>query len=471
MHPPLYSKSITELAHLIRNKDIQVIELVREMLDRIETMNEKLNAFITVNPDAEAIAHQLDQQLKEDIDIGPLYGIPIAVKDMIDTHDMKTTMGSKIYENFVPTADARVVEHLQNAGAIIIGKTNTHQFAYGPTGDRSHFGPMRNPYDPTKMAGGSSGGSAVSVTAGLSSGALGTDTSGSVRIPASFCGLVGMKPTNSLLPLKGVFPLSGSLDVVGPMTKTVADNALMLNVLQSDGGNGQYTQSIGEDIAGLSIGIPYPHFFETINEEIAANFEMVKQHLKDAGAKIHDLHIPEIDIILKAQRTIIAYESYQVHAENVARYPGDWEAEVKERIEKTTQTEADYREALHVQHASRVIFYQAMQDVDALLTPTTSILPPDINQRVLNHVTTGGTDKTVDVRSEITRLSAPSNIAGLPSLTLPSGLSKAGMPFGVQLIGKDNHEATLYQIGYALEQSLQLNLDIPDVTNGEGINK
>lgn len=451
MDTPLSSKSIWELSCLIRNKNIQVIELVREALQTTEYRNDELNAFITINPEAEDVARQMDQQIASGKDMGPLYGIPIGVKDMIDTDNMKTTMGSKIYENFVPSEGAEVVKRLKKAGAVIIGKTNTHSFAYGPTGDRSYYGPMRNPYDKTKMAGGSSGGSAVAVAAGLCNGALGTDTSGSIRIPSSFCGLVGMKPTNGSIPTSGVHPLAESLDCVGPMTRTVEDNALMMDVLTNRNPLVVNTASIGKGVSNLSVGIPDSFFFDDVNQEIAVNVHTMIERLRQMGIRTYDIYIPDVDAIWSAQKTVIAYEAYQLHKENVVNFPNDWDMEVKERLENTAITEEAYHKALKIQQESKQIFKTAMNNVDALLTPTSPILTPDVNQRVLNHVNADGLTVETEVRSMITRLTAPINLIGLPCLTLPSGFSSSGLPLGVQLIGKENEENILYQIGYALQ--------------------
>ena len=451
MDMSLSTKSIKELSLLIKNREIQVIELMHAMLQKINKMNDALNAFITINPEAEAIAHEMDRQLALGNGEGALFGIPIGVKDMVYTRGMRTTMGSKIYEHFVPEKDAEVVKRLKNAGAIMIGKTNTHQFAYGPTGDRSYFGPMRHPYDTTKMAGGSSGGSASSVTAGLCSGSIGTDTSGSIRIPSAFCGLVGMKPTNGSVPVDGVHPLSETLDCVGPMTKNVADNAILLDVLKGNHVGNPFDSHMTDDITDLTVGIPHPFFLDDINEEVEANFRKVKGLLRRAGAKVYDIHIPDVDKMLDAQKIIIAYESYQVHEENVNRFPDDWDPEVKERIEKSVQTKEAYTEALKRKYTFKEIFRTAMKDVDALVTPTIPIPTPDIDQRVIHHSIGDGEKVTADVRSSITRLTAPTNIIGLPSLTLPTGLSNAGLPIGTQLIGKENDEAVLYQIGRVLE--------------------
>jgi len=453
----LSAKSITELSRLIQNRDITVTELTHDILDRIKKLNRRLNAYITVNPEAESIAYQMDEHIKAGTETGPLHGIPIAIKDMIYTKDMQTTMGSKIYEHFIPNKDATVVKRLKKAGAIIIGKTNTHQFAYGPTGDRSYYGAMRNPYNTEKMAGGSSRGSASAVATGLCSGALGTDTSGSIRIPSSFCGLVGMKPTDGLLPLDGIYPLATSLDAVGPMTKTTQDSALLMNVLKGDNG---FDNDIGKKVVDITVGIPYPFFLEGLNQEVATHLQTVIEHLKEGGITLKDIYIPEVDRIWHAQKTIIAYESYQLHKDNLTKFPADWDEEVKKRLQKSEKTADEYWQALKIQQKSKHTFKKAMKDVDALLTPTSPILTPDINQRIMRHTDMDGKNTMIDVSSSITRLTVIANIVGLPGLTIPSGFSRLGMPLGVQLTGKEFGEAVLYKIGYALEQSLGLNLGV-----------
>lgn len=444
------SKSIAEVSGDILNKHISVTEIMEEALSRINSYDSRINSFITINSKALDAAGEADKQITAGHYKGPLHGIPIGLKDMIDTSDMKTTMGSEIFKDYIPSYDAAVVNQLKKAGAIIIGKQNTHQFAYGPTGDRSYYGPMRNPYDPSRMAGGSSGGSAASVAAGLCFAALGTDTSGSIRVPASFCGIVGMKPTNGrLVNQKGVFPLAQSLDSTGPLTKTIRDNAMLMNGLL---GNEIYSQLIGESIHRLKIGVPDTFFFENVDDEIGQVVEKAIHTLEKLGANITTVHVAHLEEFSKAQKVIIAYESRLIHEDYLKRYPHMWDDEVKERLLTNAPSHDEYMEAKRIQKQSREVFNEVFSNVDVLITPTMSIHPPKINERYIgeNH-----TDEH-HIRWSITRLTSPTNLSGNPSLTLPCGLSTDGLPIGVQLIGNEYEEARLYQVGFALEQELGL---------------
>lgn len=444
------SKSIADVSSDILNKRMSVTEMMEEALSRINSYDSRINSFITVNSKALDAAREADEQITTGHYRGPLHGIPIGLKDMINTSDMKTTMGSEIFKDYIPSHDAAVVGQLKKAGAIIIGKQNTHQFAYGPTGDRSYYGPMRNPYDPTRMAGGSSGGSAASVAAGFCFAALGTDTSGSIRVPASFCGLVGMKPTNGrLVNQKGVFPLAQSLDSTGPLTKTIRDNALLMNGLL---GNETYSQLIGEGIHGLKIGVPDTFFFEHVDDDIGQTVEKAIHVLEKLGADITTVHVPHLEDFSKAQKVIIAYESRLIHEDYLKKYPDMWDDEVKDRLLTNAPSHDEYTEAKRIQEQSREVFHEMFSSVDVLVTPTMSIHPPKINERYV------GGKQTDDhhIRWSITRLTSPTNLSGSPSLTLPCGLSKEGLPIGVQLIGNEYQEARLYQVGFALEQELGL---------------
>lgn len=462
----LLANNISVLAEKIKNQHVSPVKLVRGLLDRINQVDGKLNSFITVNSKgALETAKELEHELELGKYRGPLHGVPIGVKDIIDTKNIRTTMGSKIYENYVPEENAPVVKRLIRAGAIIIGKLNTHEFAYGPTGDRSYFGPVGNPYDPTKMAGGSSSGSAASVAACLCYGALGTDTGGSIRTPSSFCGIVGMKPTYGTVSKRGVHPLSWRLDHVGPMTRSILDNAILLNAIaaydEEDpdsiyGKNEDYTRFIGESINHIKIGIPQQFYYDHLLEEIEKAIQGVITCFESLGAKIVPIHMPDMEKFSEAHKVIIRSDAYAVHEQNLSDYTNDyWDDEVKERLLTGLNIKGfDYSRAIRIQQLSKKNFRQALEDVDVLLTPTMSIFPPKIHERQ------EGIDKSDEnhIRWKITKLTSPTNLSGFPSLTLPCGFSSEGMPIGVQLIGRELDEAKLYQIGYALEQKLALNL-------------
>lgn len=468
----LVTYDIEKVSQLIKEKKLSPVELAEQLLKRIEELNPLINAFITVDKDA-----VLKQALKAEKEIdngaykGPLHGIPIGLKDLIYTKNLKTTMGSEIYQNFVPTYDAAVVGKLEEAGAIIIGKLNTHQFAYGPTGDRSFFGAVRNPYDLEKMTGGSSSGSAAAVAACLCFGSLGTDTGGSIRVPASFCGVVGMKPTYGLVSKQGVYPLSWTLDHIGPLTRTVKDNALLLNALAgydpADPSSVQhesedFTREIGKSIEGMKIGLPSKFFFDDMNEEVRVAVDKTIEVLRNMGAVISSVDLPNIEKFSDAHKVILRSEAYAVHEQNLKDYPDKWDDEVKERLYTALETKGyEYAQALQARQLAKEEFNAILKEVDVILTPTLPILPPKIDERHVN------IEKYVGqhIRWSIIKLTAPTNLNGFPSLSIPCGFSAEGMPIGIQLIGREFDEATLYQVGNALENKLSINTAKYDVVN------
>lgn len=452
----LLFKSLWEIADVLKNKQVSVLEIVEGLLDRIDSLDQHLNSFITINPDALELAKKADREINAGNYKGPLHGIPIGLKDMIYTSDMKTTMGSPIYKNHVPQNNANVVMQLKNAGAILIGKLNTHQFAYGPTGDRSYYGPVSNPYDLNKMSGGSSSGSAAAVAACFAYGSIGTDTSGSIRIPASFCGIVGMKPTKGAIASCGVYPLSWTLDHVGPMTRRVHDNAILMNTLQCDDKVGtvakeDYTRLIGKDVTGYRLGVPSQYYLDDLDSEIEGVFRKNLSLLEQLGVEIVNVDLSGMEDYAEVQKIILRSEAYVVHKNNLSEYPDMWDDEVKDRLNTALDDKGyEYAKALRMQQSSKQVFDHALEHVDALVTPTVPIMPPKINERYT------GVDKSDanHIRWSILRLTAPTNLNGLPSLTLPCGFSSDGMPIGIQLIGRAFDEAKLYQLGYALEQKL-----------------
>lgn len=446
-------------SRLIKNKELSPVELVKNALHQISVKNPKVNAFITVCEDESLAAaktlerEQLDGNLR-----GPLHGIPIAAKDLIFTKNIRTTMGSKLYEAFVPDADAAVIERLKGAGAIIIGKTNTHEFAYGPIGDRSYFGPCRNPHRLEKISGGSSSGSAAAVAAGMVSGAIGTDTGGSIRIPASACGAIGMKPTFGLVSKRGVFDLAYTLDHVGPITTNISDNALLLNIIAGyDEGDPyslkskvvDYSRSIGQNIQGKVIGIP-SYYFENIDEEVTAAIENCLHVFERLGAVIKKVDIRCMNKIANLQVVTIQAEAAAVHTKTIQHHRGEVDEEVYERLVQSQNVKAYEYVLAQVERKGLITeFNQVFSEVDILVTPTLPILPTDIGQREV--VVNGQVEA---VRHALLRLTSPTDFTGNPSISLPCGFSKSGLPIGVQLIAKHGNEDKLYQFGYALEQSL-----------------
>lgn len=437
--------SINQLLASYRSGQSTASEVVQAYLDKIGQSD--LNSFISVDREASLATSELcDTVMSAGGTLGPLHGAPVAIKDLIDVAGMRTTMGSSQYAKNVAGADAPVVQRLRNAGAVILGKTNTHQFAYGSTGDRSDFGPVRNPRNVEHVSGGSSSGSAAAVGAGLCLAALGTDTSASVRLPAAFCGVVGLKPTVGLLPSTGVFPLSPTLDHVGHLSATILDNALVLEVLCGSA-SGRYAAKVGKPIAGMKIGVPGGYFADFVSNDVQASVRRAREALEAAGARVVDIEVPETQAIYENQQLILRAEAYATHR---AALDADkpYLPEVRTRLMTGADVSAaDYLGALGQRHSAQLAFDAALADVDILLSPTCGVPAPRIDER----------DTLVDGTAHptfwlITRLTAPTNLSGHPSLSVPFGETN-GLPHGMQLIGRYQDEATLYQVGAVLESA------------------
>ncbi|BCJ87608.1 amidase [Effusibacillus dendaii] len=454
--------SLTDLSDSIRQKRVSPVEVTQQALDRIEQTNPKLNAFITVLQEkAIENARTAEREIVEGNWRGPLHGVPIGLKDLVFTEGVRTTMGARIFKDYIPDYSATVVNKLEEAGAVLLGKLNTHEFAYGPTGDRSFFGPVKNPYDLEKITGGSSSGSGAAVAAGMVFAALGTDTGGSIRIPAAHCGIVGMKPTFGRVSKYGVYPLAWTLDHIGPMTRTVRDNAILLNVLAGYDPKDPYTVQLEtEDFTRLLeqgvknsvIGVPSNFYFDYLDPEVEREVRQAIELFRRLGADIREIEIPQLPDTLLAQQITIKSEAYAIHRQLLEERGTEYDEEVKERLLTGIDTKAyEYVDAQELRQAGRRAYLETLQKVDLLLAPATPILPTPIGQR---DILFGG--KTDNVRAVITRLTGPTNVTGLPSLVVPCGFSQSGLPIGLQLIGKPYEEANLYRFGYAFEQEIGL---------------
>lgn len=416
------------------------------LLQRIE--ESELNAFITV--DNEGALKQADvYDLTENSDglAGPLQGMAVAIKDLIDVAGLRTTMGSEQYKDNVAQHDAPVVQALRKAGGVILGKTNTHEFAYGSTGDRSFFGPVKNPNNPAHVSGGSSSGSAAAVAAGLCEAALGTDTSASVRLPAALCGVVGIKPTYDLLPRKGVFNLSQTLDHVGVITKTVADNARVLAVMTSElmPEHTNFSDKLDNGVKGMRIGVVPRFYGEYLSPEVQAAFDRSQASLISAGATIAEVDIPEIMDIYNNQQIVLKYEALANHKDALSQGKPYCD-EVRDRLHGGEDiTVEQYEQAKACQSKAKAAFDLALTDLDIILTPTCGILAPRINER---HTLVNGNEYSTFWL--LTRHTAPTNFSGHPSLSVPFGKAN-GLPIGMQLIGRFYDEVTLYQVAQVLE--------------------
>ena len=451
-------RSLAGLARELLARELSPVGVVRALLERIEA--DETNSFITVTAErALEQASLAEREILAGRHRGPLHGVPVALKDIIYTRGVRTTMGSALYSGHVPDHSATVARKLEEAGSVLIGKTNTHEVAYGPTGDRSYFGPTLNPHDARRITGGSSGGSGAAVAANLCYGALGSDTGGSIRIPAALCGTVGMKPTFGRVSKSGVLPLSWSLDHVGPITRTVEDNALMLNALAGHDPEDPYavdhlaedfTRDLQRGLRGAGIGLPTSFYFDHIDEEVGTRVREAVEVFRSLGAQVREVEIPNLVDTLHAQRLILGAEAYAVHEERLENEPETFDEEVCTRLMGGARPRAyRYANARRRGVLATDEFDHALQGVDMLLTPTLPIVATEIGQR---EVSIG--DYEESVRSALTRFTGPTDLTGHPSLSIPCGTTASGLPVGLQLIGRHFDEATLYRLGHAYEEAM-----------------
>jgi aspartyl-tRNA(Asn)/glutamyl-tRNA(Gln) amidotransferase subunit A len=442
------------LAQKIKARQISPVEITERLLKKIEAQNPALNAFITVAADeALAAAQKAEQELYRNTYRGPLHGIPIGIKDMIETKGLRTTMGSGIFKDYIPEKDAAVIQKLKEAGAVILGKLHTHEFAYGPMGDRSYFGPARNPHDRRKIAGGSSSGAGAAVAAGLCYGAVGTDTGGSVRIPASCCGVVGLKPTYGRVAVDGVLPLSYSLDHVGPLTRTVLDNAALFQAMIHGVDLNETWAKVEKVIADFDlsktvIAIPDDYFLDDVDDEVQQVFEDAIQSLETAGAQIRSISLPDLERIRWAQPIVQKSEAYAIHEKWIEARSKDYDPEVYERLLEGKQPKGyEYVRAIRMREEITQQVEACFKTADVLMTPTLPILPTNIDQREL--ILNG---KTIKVRSALLKNTSPWNYTGHPALSVPCGRSKTGLPIGLQIIGPLHQEIRLYAFARQIER-------------------
>ena len=455
----LYYLSISEAADLLQSGEISPVDLINAHLERIEATDDRLNSFITLLAEESLKAAQdAERSIGSGDYLGPLHGIPIGLKDLYYTKGVRTTIGSKILRDFVPDNDAAVTESFKKAGAIIIGKLQMHEFALGPTSINPHDGPAHNPWDVERVTGGSSGGSGSSVAAGQVMGALGSDTGGSVRIPAALCGIVGLKPTFGRVSRYGVYPLSWSLDTVGPMTRTVRDTALVLNTIAGydyrdpwsvDTPVEDYTHGIENGVEGLRIGIPNEYFFDLIDTEVSRAFDQASRVLEELGAHVERVSIPILERSLAISGSIMMPEAAAVHIDHLRNRADDIGNDVRDRLETGALTPAtDYIVAQQARRLFNRELAEVMTDFDLLLTPTVALGAPCIDQP---SVTIEGS--TLPAVAVLARLTRPFNISGIPTVTVPSGFTEDGMPIGLQIAGRAFDEATVLRAAYAYEQA------------------
>jgi aspartyl-tRNA(Asn)/glutamyl-tRNA(Gln) amidotransferase subunit A len=453
--------SLRDLARMIATKEVSPVEVTRDHLERITARDSTLKSFITVCADeALEAARQAEADLVAGRLRGPLHGVPLGLKDLFNTAGVKTTGGSKILADSVPAADATVVARLKDAGAVVLGKLNMHEFAYGPEGINAHYGNARNPWDAarSRIAGGSSSGSGVAVAAGLAPLALGSDTGGSIRIPAALCGITGLKPTYGRASRAGALPLSWSMDHVGPMARSAADCALALRPMAgydpADATTSvlpvpDYTAALTGDIKGLRVGVLRRFFLESAMPEVRAAVEQAITTLQGLGAVVDDAELPSVGVVGVASFAIVASEALAYHAEWLRTRAADYQPDVGERLRMGAFVSGlHYVRAQQARALVRDEVDAALAKRDVLLAPTTPLTAtvPGENEATLG-------DGPSDVRSALIRLTRPFNFSGHPACSVPCGFSAAGLPIGLQLVGRPFDEATVLRAADAYQRA------------------
>jgi aspartyl-tRNA(Asn)/glutamyl-tRNA(Gln) amidotransferase subunit A len=463
--------SIEELSVLLARRKISSVELATLFLDRIERFNSALNAYLTLNREATiAGAQRADYRRRTGRPRGPLDGIPIALKDNLWTMGVRTTAGSKVLGDFIPEKSATAVTGLSRAGAVLLGKTNLHEFAYGITTNNPHYGPTRNPWDAERIPGGSSGGSAAAIAAGLCVASVGTDTGGSIRIPAALCGIVGLKPTFGRVSCFGAVPLAPSLDHVGPLARSVGDLALLLSVIAGRDPLDQATlaqprlrairnvrelstrlRSRFTKRRPLRLGWPREYFFARLDAEVRDAVEAARRSFEKLGAIVKETSLPHINNGDEPSTAIALAEATHVH-QSAGWFPArsaDYGEDVRKRLEMGAEIKAvDYLGAQEVRRRASDDFEAAWAQVDAILAPTVPIAAPRIGDNV---VKIDGKDEPV--RGALIRLNRPANFTGLPAISLPCGWTKSGLPIGLQIIGRAWGEEELLSIARIFEDA------------------
>ena len=446
-------RTISELSQRLRRREISAVEVTQECLRRIEQLNPELNAFITVMGES-----ALDDARRADVEIargewrGPLHGVPVALKDLIDTAGVRTTAASALYKDRVPKQDADLVRRLRQAGAVIVGKNNLHECAYGGSSLVSYFGDVHNPWDVGRIAGGSSGGSAAAVVAGMAYAAIGTDTAGSIREPAALCGCVGLKPTYGRVSSRGVIPLSSSLDHIGPLAATVADAAIVLqaiagydadDITTADVPVADYVAALREDAKPLRVGVPRDYFFDDLDAEVASAMEHALRGIATLVAEVKDVRLE-----VPTDRTLQSAESYAFHAENVAKRPELYQPETLRRIRSGEGVSAsEYIQRRREMDEARRGIGQIFAEVDLLVTPTIPMPAPAIADLRADP------EALRPAELKLLRNTRPFNVWGLPAISVPCGFTQSGLPIGLQIAGPHWREDLVLRLAHAYERA------------------
>ncbi len=448
----LTALSIGEASDLVRRKAISPVALTRACLQRIERLNGALNAFITVTPEqALAQARESEADVRRGRWRGPLHGIPVGLKDNIDTAGVRTTLASAVFKDHVPSADAEVVRRLKAAGAVLLGKQNLHEVAFGTTAAVSHFGPVRNPWNHDRIAGGSSGGSAAAVAAGLCFGAVGTDAGGSIRVPSAYCGIVGLKPTYGLVGMRGGGEAGWwSMNHVGPMCRTAADAALMLSAIAGydprdstsvEAPVPNYTAALRARVSVLRLGVPRAVFYDKLDPEIEAAVNAALGLLRRLTAGFREVSLQPISDTLAPN--IVLAENYAFHAPYFAKTPQLYDAAIGRNLRQGSEvTTAAYIQSRRELDEARRAIGAVFSNVDLLVTPTTAVPPATIEEAV-----------RLGIELELIRNTAPFNTYGLPTISIPCGFTTSGLPIGIQISGPRFGESKVLALAHAYEQA------------------
>jgi aspartyl-tRNA(Asn)/glutamyl-tRNA(Gln) amidotransferase subunit A len=455
----LVSRPIYELAPLLQDKQISPVELFDETLKRIRNLQPSLNSFITITEnEGRQAAAEAEAEIQKGRYRGPLHGIPISIKDLFATRGIRTTAGSKVLADWIPEFDATAVAKLHQAGMVMVGKANMHEFAYGVTNDNPHYGPARNPWDRRRVTGGSSGGSAAAVVSSQCSASLGSDTGGSIRIPSAACGAVGLKPTCGRVSRFGAIPLSWSLDHVGPITKTVEDAAIFLAAIagadpkdatSSPRSVPDYRKEMMGDVRGLRLGIPKHYFFEHVDPEIAQAVRAAISQLETMGMKASEVDIPGLEngAAMEAHITLVEATSY--HEQYLAKKGEDYSAAVRTDLEAgRLLLGTDYVKSQRARTWLLQNFRQAFEKVDVIVSPTLPAFPPAIGEE---WVQSG--DLREFVIDAFLRFNIPYDLIGFPAISIPCGFSRTGLPIGFQIAGRAFEETTILKVAHSYEQS------------------
>lgn len=437
---------------LIHARRASSVDLVRACVDRITRHDRELGAFITLTADSALDeARRADAELASGVDRGPLHGIPIALKDLYDTAGVRTTGGSRIFADRVPERDAVVVERLRGAGAVLLGKLNLHEWALGVTNQNPHFGPACNPWDTSRTPGGSSGGSAIAVASGFCYMSLGSDTGGSIRIPASLCGVAGIKPTYGRVSLRGVIPLSWTLDHAGPLARTVGDLAVALGAIaahdpldpsSADVPSEDYSSGVEDGASGIRVFVPTNHFFDAVDPEVETAVREAARVLTSLGASVTEGPLPRVEL-LAAQRAILLTDAAACHRDHLRERAADIGADVLTRLRAgQTFTGMDYAQARRDRDELRREWLALLREHDVILSPTTLIAAPP----------RAGEDP-VTVAQRLTANTSPFNLTGLPAISVPCGFTQAGLPIGLQLAAGPWREGLLLRVARAYESA------------------